>query len=144
MEPGDLFDNWLEGTVHRESQVDALGVHLTVAQVLATHKTGRIDFGGSEFKASPTHDKELVIHTPGDKYAWWRLEEGVYIVRFNERVRDGAPPVLLTANSRLLDCGCSLTAKICGPGELRSTLIVPEVGLQLKQNARIALLASIA
>lgn len=139
MQPEELFDNWLEGTVHRDKQVDAHGVHLTVAEVLSTHSRGRIDFGGSELRPSSTHPVEPTEQRPGDKYAWWRLDEGSYIVRFNETLKEGAPPMLLVANERLLRCGCALAAVVCARGELRSVLTVPASGVNIKQNARIAL-----
>ena len=144
MEPQELFDNWLEGTVHRDRQVDPLGVHLTVAEILTMHSRGRVDFGGGEMKPAGTHALEIMEQRPGDQYGWWRLDAGVYQVRFNERVKDGAPPMLLTANDRLVSCGCALAAGVCGPGRLTTVLTVPAAGISIKQNARIALLRTVA
>ncbi|MCK4282682.1 MAG: dCTP deaminase [Candidatus Brocadiae bacterium] len=144
MRPGELFDDWLEGGIHRDKQVDAHGVHLTVAEVLAAHSRGRIDFGGSELQPSSTHPVELTDHSPGDKYAWWRLDEGSYIVRFNESLKEGAPPMLLVGNERLLSCGCAVAPALCTGGEIRSVLTVPKCGVSIKQNARIALLRPLA
>ena len=143
MQPAELFESWLEGTVQAAKQVDAHGVHLTVAEVLSAHVRGRIDFGGSELEPAGTHPLEPTDRRPGDKYAWWRLEPGAYIVRFNETIKDGAPPLLLTANDRLLSCGCALSAGVCGPGKVASVLSVPACGANIKQNARIALLRAL-
>jgi len=141
MEPERVFDELLEGTIHKETQVDERGVHLTVAEVTPLHGRGDVDFGGSEFRAARGNPMEPIERKPGEQYGWWRLEAGSYIVRFNEQLKDGAPPLLLVSNERLLSCGCSIAAASVGPGEVRSVLYVPQVGLRMKQNARIAILA---
>ncbi len=144
MTPEELFDNWLENAVHRDKQVDAHGVHLTVAELFAAHTRGRLDFGGSELKPCSRHPVEPTERTPGDKYTWWRLEEGTYVVRFNERLKQGAPPALLVGDERLLSCGCAIAAGLCAGGEMHSVLTVPACGVNIKQNARIALLRPLA
>jgi hypothetical protein len=136
----DVFDNWLDGTVHRGKQVDTLGVHVTVASIQKTHARGMLDFGGSEYKEAAAHPLAIDEHRPNDKYGWWRLEEGVYVVVFNESVREGAPPLLLTSSQRLLSCGAGIAACVCGSGPLRSVLTVPAAGVNVKENARIGLL----
>ena len=120
--------------------VDARGVHLTAGHILWPRSRGHIDFGGSEMEPAGTHPVDPQPQNPGDEYAWWRLGEGEYIVRFNERIKEGAPALLLTANERLVSCGCGLTATVCGPGQVESMLAVPACGVSIKQNARIALL----
>jgi hypothetical protein len=144
MEAGELFDHWLEGAVNRGKQVDAVGVHLTIAEVLTAHGMGRLDFGGSEFQDAGVHALEPLERSPSDRYSWWRLEEGTYGVRFNETLKDGAPVCLLVGSDRLLACGCALAAAVCGPGALYTRLIVPKCGVRIKQNARIALLRPLA
>ncbi len=140
MEPEELFDQWLEGTVYKDRQVDPRGVHLTVGKVLRMHSRGHVDFGGDEMRSAKVHPLETTEHTPGDQYAWWRLEEGTYLILFNERLKDGAPPVLLVPNVRLVTCGCSLDATLPEPGEISTVLQVPKNGVNIKENARIALL----
>jgi len=140
MKPEELFDQWLEGAVQRDRQVEASGVHLTVAQLLVGHSRGRLDFGGSEYQAAPAHPIEPSERKPGDKFAYWRLDPGTYVVRFNEKLKEGAPPALLMPNQQLLSSGCTLATAMCGPGEIRSVLVVPSWGANIKQNARIALL----
>ena len=76
MEPAELFSEWLENTTHAGKQVDAHGVHLTVAEVLTVHSKGKVDFGGSEFKPASTHPVEFFERSPGDRFSWWRLDGG--------------------------------------------------------------------
>jgi len=140
MDAGEVFDQWLEGTVQREMQVGADGVHLTVAEISRIHTRGRLDFGGSELKAAATHPIELSEHMPGERYAWWRLNEGEFLVCFNERLKEGAPPMLLVSNRRLLQCGCQVGSGIFREGEICTVLSVPEAGVHIKENARIAVL----
>ncbi|KPK63055.1 MAG: hypothetical protein AMK73_05415, partial [Planctomycetes bacterium SM23_32] len=125
MTPEELFDDCLEGTVYRDKQVDAHGVHLTARDVRRLDAAGRIDFGGSELAPCATQAIQPQKAGPDDEYGWWRLEGGTYLVVFNERLKEGAPPTLLTPNARLLSCGCSVAPLVCRPGELRSLLTVP-------------------
>jgi len=140
MEPGQVFDEWLEGALNRDRQVDAHGVHLTVAEVVRGHSKGKVDFGGSEHKPASLHTIEFFERSPGDKFWWWRLEAGLYVVRFNERLKEGAPPMLLTTSDRLASTGCAIAATVCTGGEIQAVLSVPECGVNVKQNARIAML----
>jgi hypothetical protein len=141
MDVGAFFDQWVEGAIARDKQVDARGVHLTVAVVLEAHTKGRIDLGGSEHRPAVAHPVQLFERSHGDKFAWWRLEPGTYIVRFNEKLRPGAPVALLASNDRLLEGGCAIAPAIClGGEEISSVLTVPACGLQLKQDAKIAVL----
>jgi hypothetical protein len=142
MDAGKVFDELLAGTISRSHQVDKRGVHLTVAEVIPMHGRGDVDFAGSEMKPARGNPAEPIEHMPGDPHGWWRLDAGTYLVRFNEKLKDGAPPMMLIANDRLLACGCSLAAACVGPGELRSVMTVPHVGLRIKQNARIGLLVT--
>ncbi|MFW6189281.1 MAG: hypothetical protein ACOC7T_02520 [Planctomycetota bacterium] len=140
MKPERVFEEQLEGTVHKETQVDEHGVHLTVGNISKTHAHGDLDFGGSEMKECKLHEVEPLEQQPGDRYAWWRLEEGRYVVEFNERIKDGSPCMLVVSNDRLLNCGCSIAATAAGPGPVRTVLDVPGCGVRIKENARIALL----
>lgn len=144
MRAEELFDQWLENAVQRDKQVDARGVHLTVAEVLTGHLRGRVDFGGSELEPAATHPLEPGERTPRDRLPWWRLDAGAYVVRFNERLKQGAPPMLLVASERLLSAGCTVGPTVCGAGEIRTVLAVPSWGVSIKQNARIALLRPFA
>ncbi len=140
MQPDRLFDEFLEGAIDRSSQVAECGVHLTVRDVHRLHSHGDLDFGGSEYRPAATRTVSVIEHKPGDQYGWWRLDQGVYIVKFNERVRAGAPSMLIAPNARLLATGCSIAPTVAGAGELQSVLTVPCCGARLKENARVAIL----
>ncbi|MFO8006807.1 MAG: dCTP deaminase [Candidatus Brocadiia bacterium] len=140
MEPGELFDEWLEDAVYRDKQVDRDGVHLTVGQVSRLEARGSIDFGGGELEQAPATAIEPVKRDPADDYGWWNLRPGAYVVTFNESVRDGAPPLLLVTNNRLLSCGCAIAPIVLSGGRVRSVLTVADHGVAIKENARAALL----
>ncbi len=140
MDAGELFDEFLEGTVNRKHQVEAGGVHVTLAEVAHLRSHGKVDFGGSELEPCASYAMEPTGHSPGDQYAWWRLNEGRFMIRFNERLKAGAPPALLVPSPRLLSLGCTFAPTICGEGEIKTVMVVPSCGAGLKENARIGLL----
>lgn len=140
MEPEELFDQFLEDTVYKDKQVGPLGVHITVDVVLRLTDCADIDFGGGEMKPAGTEPVATEKRSPDDDYAWWNLEQGTYLVRFNERLKDGAPPVLLVPDARLLRCGGDLSAALPSSHEIIAVLRVPEKGVCIKENARVAVL----
>ena len=144
MKPQELLANWIEGATHGDRQVDARGVHLTVAEIMTAHSRGKLDYGGTEFAPASSHSIMPLTSGPAEKYGWWRLDEGCYMVRFNERLKVGAPPSIVVADQHLAHCNCTLTPAIVTEGEIRSTLIVSPAGASIKQFAQIALLWPLA
>lgn len=74
----------LDGLVHLDTQRAPDGLDLTVDAVYRTTGHGQLDFGGGEFEAAPREPLTPVLDDPDDDYAWWTLEEGAYILRYNE------------------------------------------------------------
>ena len=141
MEPAELFDEYLDGTVYEGKQVDKQGVHLTAGEIYGLGARGYIDFGGDEHRPRDTRKLEPQKRNPDDDYGWWDLEGGAYRVVFNESVKDAPVPLLLTPNTRLLDCGSFLASCVVEEGQVASILTVPRGGVGIKENARIALLS---
>ncbi|MFP4176874.1 MAG: hypothetical protein ACLFT2_06565 [Candidatus Brocadiia bacterium] len=143
MRPEDIFDQHLNGTIYRDKQVDSNGVHLTVDTIMEITGRGQIDFGGGEYEPAETCIIEPEKRSAGDDYGWWELPAGLYRVKFNESVlADNAGNFILLPNSRLIGCNCSLAPCCPGEGTITTTLTVPETGLSIKENARIALLVA--
>ena len=140
MEPRELFEDYLEDTIYDDKQIAANGVHLTADKILALRGGGDTDFGGDEHRPGDQQVVRTEKRNPDDDYGWWELDGGIYRVVFNEKLRECPAPLLLTASPRLLECGCSLTAYVPPEGELATTLIVPECGVGMKENARIGFL----
>jgi len=140
MDVQELFDEYLEDTIYEGKQVADEGVHLTAGQILAPRGAGDTDFGGDEHRASDLQVVHPEKRNEDDDYGWWELDGGHYRVVFNESLQDCPVTLLLTANSRILECGCSLASCVPAEGELATTLTVPDCGVGIKENARIAFL----
>jgi len=143
MEAQELFDSFVENGVERARQVDPRGVLLTVRDIVQVRSRGRVGFGPDEMVASNTHSLVPFEHSPGEKLAWWRLEEGHYVVHFNETLKAGAPPCVLLPCAELVDTGCILVPALFAEGPLRAPLVVPKSGVSIKETGCIAALAPV-
>ncbi|MFB6264544.1 MAG: deoxycytidine triphosphate deaminase [Bradymonadaceae bacterium] len=76
--------NRVEGIVHLDTQLARSGVDLTVDAVYRLEGPGELDFGGSEFQSADRTEIDPVLRDEDDDYGWWELEEGEYVVRYNE------------------------------------------------------------
>jgi deoxycytidine triphosphate deaminase len=130
----------LDGLVHLDTQRADTGIDLTVQAVHRATGPGHLDFGGSEF--SPVADEKLTptLDDPDDDYAWWTLDEGAYVVRFNESVRlESGQTAVLRPLERILRAGAHHAA--FGLEEDRSPitalLLVSSAGCRLKENCRL-------
>ena len=137
----DIID-YLEDIVYADKQILDDGIHLTVNKVLNLTKRGDIDFGGSEYKESQTREIPPVKRSPDDKYGWWSLSEGEYLIEYNEKIRDSIPQediIFLQPALRLVGNGSyHPTLIINNQGCIATTLFVGKRGLKIKENARIS------
>lgn len=143
----DIID-YLEDIVYADKQILDDGIHLTVNKVLNLTKRGDIDFGGSEYKESQTREIPPVKRSPDDKYGWWSLPEGEYLIVYNEKIRDSIPQediIFLQPALRLVRNGSyHPTLIINNQGSITTTLFVGKKGLKIKENARISKLLIIS
>ena len=144
MSAEELFDTYLEGTIYKDKQVDSRGVHLTVSEIHCITGRGETDFGGSEHRDAETEPLEPEKRDPDDDYGWWELDEGTYRVVFNESARATPGALLLVPSERILSCGCDIAPTLIQKGSIESVLTVPESGVSIKENARIALLSRLS
>jgi len=140
MDNQELFDEYLENTIYEGKQVAPEGIHLTAGKILAPRGGGDTDFGGDEHKPCDLQVVRPEKRDPEDDYGWWELDGGLYRIVFNESLRECPVPLLLTANSRILECGCFLASCVPADRELATTLTVPDCGVGIKENARIGFL----
>jgi deoxycytidine triphosphate deaminase len=138
---GEQVARLLQNLIHEKTQVHGESVDLTVRSIYRMATTGSIDFGGSEYSAG-----EKVLLTPKkikpeDKYGWWLLAAGEYLVEYNEEL--ALPPhhlAIVQPHERLIETGVTHnTLLIADPGQKLSTLIqVCQADVRIKQNARIS------
>ncbi len=140
MDAATIFDDHLTETVYRDKQVAPEGVHLTVKEICSLSDRAQVDFGGGEFEPAGSDAIAPAKRSSGDDYGWWELHEGEYLVRFNEEVSADDYTFLVVSNDRLVGCGCSLSAVYVSSGPIEAVLRVPEEGVSIKENARIALI----
>lgn len=128
----------LDGIVHEETQVHDDGVDLTVASIHRIDEPGRVDFGGGELTAAESSPVETERRNPDDDYGWWNLDEGQYLLAYNETL-GGDGTVVLQPRTELRERGAfhpTLFTDSLG----RVPLSVPSGGIRLKENARVSTL----
>lgn len=132
----DLVDR-VEGIVHEPTQVrDDGGIDLTVTEIYNVRKPGRVDFGGGELEAADLEPHPRVWRNRDDEYEWWHLQDGTYLVEYNESLSGSA---FLQPRGEILDRGG--THPTLRVAELRRVpLTVGGAGLRIKENARISTL----
>src|SRR5574341_1111472 len=124
-------------------QVHAYAVDLTARQIFRLDPTGTVDFGGSEYVAAERHPMPTHQKHSQDRYQWWTLPHGAYMVEFNETIALAEDELgLLAPHERLLRAGTEFPPQyLRGPhNPLSSLLNVGCVQVQIKQNARVATL----
>ncbi len=133
----------IKNLVHNDTQTGEDKVYLTVKQIYSLDKKGSLDFGGSELnlaKRKPLLPKKKLTE---DKYGWWNLNQGTYLVEFNEQIELRDKEIaILESREELLQNGCFHPLRIITPEEKLSffPLNVGYQGIDIKQNARISML----
>ncbi|MBI4462239.1 MAG: hypothetical protein HY653_04970 [Acidobacteria bacterium] len=141
--PGRLAVERVKNLISDKHQVHAYHVDLTARTIYGLNPTGEVDFGGSEY--APALRQELRTHQKHsqDRYQWWELPHGAYLVEFNEAVDLAENEIaLLEPHERLLRAGASHPANFLrGPvNPVHTVLNVTSARIQIKQNARLAVL----
>jgi hypothetical protein len=136
MSPDDLADR-IQNLLHRETQVHAGGVDLTVAAVHTVSGPGQVDFGGGELADATTGPIDPAKRDPDDDYGWWQLGGGTYLVEYNESLTGEAAQ--LQPRVELVERGVSHPTLRVDDLPL-VPIAVPPAGIQLKENARVSTL----
>ena len=141
--PGFEAADRIRNLIHKDTQTEENKVYLTVKQIYSLDKKGSLDFGGSELnlaKRKPLLPKKKLTE---DKYGWWNLSQGIYLVEFNEQIELREKEIaILESREELLQNGCFHPLRIITPEEKLSfiPLNVGSQGIDIKQNARISVL----
>jgi len=133
------YTQFLEGIVHEPSQTEGRGFDLTVAEVYEITGPGRVDFGGGELEAAEIEAHESEKRHDDDDYEWWHLDEGQYLVDYNESLTSEEMSFVVQTRDELLARGAfHPTLHVT---ELpKAPLSVGGAGLRIKENARISTL----
>jgi deoxycytidine triphosphate deaminase len=137
----DALADRIDGLVHLDTQRAPDGIDLTVSGVFRTAGPGQLDFGGGEFEPAARERLEPDLADPSDDYGWWPLDEGAYVVEYNEAIRLGdGERGIVTPLERTLRAGAHhATAVVHGRANpLQMLLVVPAGGCRLKENCRLS------
>jgi len=115
----------VSGLVHEPTQTEGAGLDLTVGAVHEPTGPGEVDFGGEELEPTGTTVLDPVRREPADDYGWWELDAGT--------------PVRLEPRVELAERG-AFHPTLSVTELPRVPLVVPGVGLALKENARVSTL----
>lgn len=126
--------------ISAKTQIQNFTVDLTVAEIHVFTKRGALDFGGSEFIPVSSKAIKAKLLSAEDKYGWWELHQGMYLVRYNERLESqNFSTGILSPHPRLIAAGAGHHSITVSPGNtLQSVLLIPQVGCALKQNCRVS------
>ena len=131
----------IKGVLNPKYQVHGTAVDLTVKNVYAVDPIGQVDFGGSEYKAAGRIAVASLRRDPQDRYEWWDLARGAYLVEFNETLELTEDEVgMLEPEERLLRAGASHPSHFVRGrvAPIETLLDVNTMRIQIKQNARIS------
>jgi len=131
----------IAGVLNPKYQVHGTAVDLTVRNIYAVDPIGMVDFGGSEYRAAGRIAIASLRRNPEDRYEWWDLGRGSYLVEFNETLELPDNEVgMLEPEERLLRAGASHTSHFVRGrvSPIETLLEVNTMRVQIKQNARIS------
>jgi deoxycytidine triphosphate deaminase len=131
----------LADLVYEKTQVHARSVDLTVKSISTIQSGGTLDFGGSEFapaeRAAITPEKLQ----PDDKYGWWSLDEGDYLLEYNEELAlPTGHAAVVQPHERIIESGITHNTHLIVESDekLLAIVRVSRAGVRIKENARIS------
>ena len=141
-EKGTDILEFISNIIYEKKQVEDYGVYLTIGKIFCFTGKGQADFGGDEYKKSEVQEINPVKRKVEDKYGWWELPQGEYLIEFNEELQKllpAAKAVILQPAKRLTENGAfHPTIIVEKTGVIRTTLFVGKNGINIKENARVS------
>ncbi len=138
---GEQIIALITGSISAKKQQGPISLDLTVNEILKIAQGGALDFGGSEFQEASTTLLKPEKKSAEEPYGWWKLGEGHYLIKFNEKIDlKNHGLVLIFPHKRLLAAGGShpCVAIEDAHEEIQVLLIVGVHGLSIKENARVS------
>lgn len=136
--PGADLTAFVEGIVHEPTQTEGRGLDLTVAAVHEVTGPGRVDFGGGELESADTEPHPTAKRNADDDYEWWTLEEGQYLLEYNETVAVPDDITLVVQTREEVRARGAFHPTLHTQTLERVPLSVGGAGLKLKENARVS------
>jgi len=130
----------IQNIIHEETQVHKNRIDLTVHTIHKLTSPGSLDFGGSEFQKAETEEIHAQKENPDDDYGWWNLKADSYKAVFNEQIAlDEDLMAIMNLHTHARETGIMANTQIIGAsGQLSMVFTVPDVGCNIKENARFA------
>ena len=137
---GKAISNRVEGIIHEDTQIQENSLHLTISKIRELKQRGSLDFGGSEREIGEASKITPTKKSEEDKYGWWKLNEGGYLIEFNEKIRLEEDDLgLIEPLSFVEKNGTTHRVKLfSGKLKTASLLLVGNNGIDIKENARIS------
>ncbi len=138
---GPEVSKLLENVIHSGKQQHDYETDLTVASVYALRGGGALDLGGSEYSESQRDELAPRKRSEDDKYGWWDLEFGAYLIRFNEVPRLAVNHIgYIQPHERLMHAGATHPTFYFRDTRdyLETLLTVGAPRISIKQNARVS------
>lgn len=138
---GEEIAALLSDATYLPKQIEQRSVHLTARLVFRLTGSGAVDFGGSEYSEAGRELIPPAKHSPDDKYGWWDLTQGTYLLELNEALSLPQDAIgLLIPSPRITSGGASHPVQLlAGKCErILTPLFVPSVGIRIKENARVS------
>lgn len=141
-EKGTDIIEFISNIIYEKKQVEDHSIYLTISKIFRFTGKAELDFGGSEYKESEIQKIEPVKRKEEDKYGWWDLSGGEYLIEFNEELQDVLPSaklVILQPSERITLNGAFHPTKVIEKkGKIKVTLYIGKNGINIKENARIS------
>lgn len=136
----DQITGQIENIIHKDTQLHANSIDLTVNEIHAFTQSGSLDFGGSEYAPAKTEIIKPEKCDPDDDYGWWDLTSGRYNTFFNEQMSGVGKIAIISPHHHARAAGIvANTSILSGNGEaLHFIFDVPDIGCKIKENARFA------
>ncbi len=134
------ISSFIDNLIHRATQERGNEFDLTVNEIYEVRMAGRVDFGGSELSEPELSPYDKVKRNEDDRYGWWNLGPGQYLMEYNEDLKDlGDKTAVIQTRDELLKMGASHPTL-----ELKELKKVPlnvgGAGIKIKENARVTTL----
>ncbi len=134
------FKNSIFGIISEKHQLSTYHVELTVQKIFAVTSPGALDFGGSEYLSANLSELQP-RKREGEKYGWWQLPAGIYLLEMNESIDTDEDVIgIISTLPRLIEAGGYVQNITLSAEELKRIkvlLVSPLSGLKIKENARL-------